>query len=123
MADKELSLEELLAQHEALALKIAEIKSSKKAEVIESIKSQIKAYDITVTDLFEWQQTEVPKRGRKPGGEASGGSTKEKLPPKYRNPANYNETYAGRGKPPSWYTTYKENNGGDVSRLLIENQK
>jgi len=120
MAEKELSLEELLAQHEALAAKIAEIKSSKKAEVIEAIKAQIKAYDIVVTELFDWQQ-EPQKRGRKPSGEAAG--TKEKLPPKYRNPANYNETYAGRGKPPVWYTTYKENNGGDVSRLLIENQK
>jgi DNA-binding protein H-NS len=118
MADKELTLEELLAQHEALAAKIAEIKSSKKAEVIESIKAQIKAYDIAVNELYEWQQ-EAPKRGRKPGGEASGGSTKEKLPPKYRSSVDPSLTWSGRGKHPAWIKVFVDN-GGNLDDWLIK---
>ncbi len=32
-----------------------------------------------------------------------------KVAPKYRNPANADETWAGRGKPPRWLATYLDN--------------
>lgn len=41
-----------------------------------------------------------------------------KVAPKYRNPANAGETWAGRGKPPRWLATYLEN-GRNIEEFLI----
>jgi DNA-binding protein H-NS len=41
-----------------------------------------------------------------------------KVEPKYRNPANAGETWAGRGKPPRWLATYLDN-GRRIEEFLI----
>lgn len=41
-----------------------------------------------------------------------------KVEPKYRNPANAAETWAGRGKPPRWLATYLDN-GRKIEEFLI----
>ncbi|QNP41407.1 H-NS histone family protein [Lysobacter solisilvae (ex Woo and Kim 2020)] len=41
-----------------------------------------------------------------------------KVAPKYRNPANAGETWAGRGKPPRWLATYLDN-GRKIEEFLI----
>jgi DNA-binding protein H-NS len=41
-----------------------------------------------------------------------------KVAPKYRNPANAEETWAGRGKPPRWLATYLDN-GRKIEEFLI----
>lgn len=41
-----------------------------------------------------------------------------KVAPKYRNPANAGETWAGRGKPPRWLATYLDN-GRNIEEFLI----
>jgi len=43
------------------------------------------------------------KRGRKPRGSKLKG---RKVPPKYRNPKNRSETWAGRGATPRWLRAY-----------------
>jgi DNA-binding protein H-NS len=44
-----------------------------------------------------------------------------KVEPKYRNPANAEETWAGRGKPPRWLATYLDN-GRRIEEFLIAPQ-
>jgi len=47
------------------------------------------------------------KRGRKPGRPAGSGSRAGgKVAPKYRNPANPDEVWSGRGMTPRWLTAY-----------------
>ena len=41
-----------------------------------------------------------------------------KVAPKYRNPANAQETWAGRGKPPRWLAMYLDN-GRAIEEFLI----
>lgn len=53
-----------------------------------------------------------PRRGRKPGKVAKSGKTKRsgkrgKVKPKYRNPANPAQTWAGRGLSPAWFKALK----------------
>ena len=42
-----------------------------------------------------------------------------KVAPKYRNPANAEETWTGRGKQPRWLAEYT-NNGRKVEEFLIQ---
>ena len=42
-----------------------------------------------------------------------------KVAPKYRNPANTDETWAGRGKPPRWLATYLDQ-GRTLEEFLIK---
>lgn len=48
---------------------------------------------------------EAPRRGRPPGSKNKAGRKSlrgRKVAPKYRNPANRSETWAGRGLQPKW---------------------
>ena len=45
--------------------------------------------------------------------------TTGKVPPKYRNPANAEETWTGRGKQPRWLAAYTSA-GRSVEEFLIE---
>ena len=48
----------------------------------------------------------APKRGRKPGRQPRKGPLAgRKIKPKYRNPADHSQTWAGRGNKPRWLTT------------------
>ncbi|OQS45686.1 hypothetical protein B0T49_21250 [Chromobacterium violaceum] len=42
-----------------------------------------------------------------------------KHPPRFRNPANYNETWTGLGRKPLWVQTYLDN-GGELDSLRIK---
>ncbi len=44
---------------------------------------------------------------------------KRKIPPKYRNPENPRQTWAGRGKKPRWVVAH-EKAGGDKEDLRIK---
>ena len=46
------------------------------------------------------------------------GSKLGKVEPKYRNPSNSAETWAGRGKPPRWLSVYLDN-GRKLEEFLI----
>lgn len=111
----DLSLDELIAQHEALAKQIAEIKTAKKAEVIEQIKKQIAAYDLVVADLFDWQQ-ESAKKTRAPRGTAA---PKVKGEPMYRSSVDPTLTWTGKGRKPAWIQTFLDN-GGKLDDWLIK---
>jgi DNA-binding protein H-NS len=78
------SLQELLAQKEALEQQIAQIKKAERADALENARSLIDTFDLTVDELF--------------GKQKSSGKT---VAVKYRNPET-GETWTGRGRAPRW---------------------
>jgi len=46
--------------------------------------------------------------------------TGKKLPAKYRNPANPEQTWSGKGRPPEWFVDYLKVVGQTKDQLLIQ---
>lgn len=51
-----------------------------------------------------FEQVFGPGRAKKPVTNGDGGQNKKAVAPKYRNPANPLQTWAGRGKRPKWFS-------------------
>ena len=81
-----------------------------------------KAEGYTIAELFGG--VPVTKSSAKPAVAPSSarkttkGYKLGKVAPKYRNPANAEETWAGRGKPPRWLATYLDQ-GRQIDEFLI----
>ncbi|ENO91791.1 H-NS family nucleoid-associated regulatory protein [Thauera mechernichensis] len=78
------SLQELLAQKEALEQQIAQIKKAERADALQNARSLIGTFDLTVDELFGKQKSSV-----------------KAVAVKYRNPET-GETWTGRGRAPRW---------------------
>jgi DNA-binding protein H-NS len=83
------SLQELIAQKEALELEIERTKNKDRGDAIAKVRALMDEYGLTSADL-------APKRGPKP--RAGKGS---KVAAKYRNAAT-GDTWSGRGLQPKW---------------------
>jgi DNA-binding protein H-NS len=83
------SLQELLAQKEAIEREIELTKKRERADAIARVRSLMAEYGLTLADL-----------GGK-GPAASPKATTGKVPPKYRNAAT-GDTWSGRGLQPNW---------------------
>lgn len=59
-----------------------------------------KAEGYSIAELFGAAAPSAPRAAKAPARKTSKGTGK--VAPKYRNPANPSETWAGRGKPPRW---------------------
>jgi DNA-binding protein H-NS len=83
------TLQELIAQKEALERQIAEAERQGKADGIAKVRALMTEHGLTVADLSE--------------GRASGKSTGkgQKVAPKYRDPES-GKTWTGRGVAPKW---------------------
>jgi len=85
------TLQELMAQREALERQIEQTKKQERGEAIERVKALMAEYGLTVADL-----------GSRPtGGRAKKGKSAGKVAAKYRN-ASTGETWSGRGLQPRW---------------------
>ena len=78
------SLQELLAQKEALEQQIAQIQKAERADALQNARSLIGTFDLTVDELFGKQK-----------------SIGKAVAVKYRNPET-GETWTGRGRAPRW---------------------
>lgn len=78
------SLQELLAQKEALEQQIAQLKRAERADALQNARSLVETYDLTVDELFGRQR-----------------SAAKAVAAKYRNPET-GETWTGRGRAPRW---------------------
>lgn len=98
---------ELLAEKEALEVRLAEMRSNEIADVVGRIQRLMSDYGLTVEDIAGKR-----RRGR-PAGSKSQVSTKAKtgLPPKYMDPKT-GATWSGRGRAPAWL-------GKNRSKFLI----
>lgn len=78
------TLQELLAQKEALEQQIAQIKKAERENALRDARNLVEAFDLSVDELFGKQKT-------------SGRSAAVK----FRNPET-GETWSGRGRAPRW---------------------
>lgn len=115
---QELNLDDLLAQQEALAKKIADARKLKKDEAIRDVVAIIKKYAITVKDLsgaFGYEVPELTTRTKQTRGPAT---------PKYTYTVDgvvYN--WAGRGaKLPKTLLTFLETNKITVEQFKADSQ-
>lgn len=83
------NLKDLLAQQDALAKRIADVRAAEKAKTIETVREMIADYGLTPVDCGFRGQTigTSPRRG-------------DVVIPKYRGPNG--ETWSGRGRAPNW---------------------
>ena len=95
---------QLVAEKEALEAKLAEMRASEIAGVIEKIQGLMAEYELTVDDIAAKR-----RRGRPAGGGKAKVATKAKseLPPKYLDPKT-GATWSGRGRVPAWLGKNRE---------------
>jgi len=86
------TLQELMAQREALERQIEQTKTQERGEAIEKVKAMMAEYGLTVADLGSRAPASKPKKGKSAG---------KKVAAKYRNPST-GETWSGRGLQPRW---------------------
>ncbi|HEV8693035.1 MAG TPA: H-NS histone family protein [Lysobacter sp.] len=89
------------------------------AAVRKKLSELARAEGYTIAELFGGasapKQAAVPGKARK----STKGYKLGKVAPKYRNPANNAETWAGRGKPPRWLAVYLDK-GRNLDEFLIK---
>ncbi|SDD55901.1 DNA-binding protein H-NS [Cupriavidus sp. YR651] len=97
---------QLLAEKEALEVKLSQMRADEVASVVEKIRSLMAEYGLTEQDI-------APKRrrGRPAKSGASDLGVKAPLPPKYLDPKT-GKTWSGRGRAPAWL-------GKNPKRFLI----
>lgn len=86
-----------------------------KAKVIDRIVRLASDNGISATQIVEALRAVKPARQKRATKKI--GTTRGKVAPKYRNPANAEQTWTGRGKPPLWALELK--NAGSLDSALI----
>lgn len=86
------TLQELMAQREALEQQIENTKKQERGDAIEKVKALMAEYGLTVADLGSRGAPAKPKKAKSSGN---------KVAAKYRN-ASTGETWSGRGLQPRW---------------------
>lgn len=66
------------------------------------LRAMAKSEGYTIDELFGGGGSTPRAATRKVAKKSAAGRKLGKVPPKYRNPANKDETWAGRGKQPRW---------------------
>ena len=82
-----LSLEDLKALKKSVEKEIKGFRNRQKAEALKEIQAVAKKHGLSIDEVVGGK-----KKTRGP-----------KAPAKYRNPANADETWSGRGRQPAWY--------------------
>ncbi len=88
------TLQELMAQKEALERQIDQTRNQARNEAIEKVRTLMAEYGLTAADLGGKTAGKAARKPRTPG---TGG----KVAAKYRN-ASTGETWSGRGLQPRW---------------------
>ena len=86
----------------------------RKAELLASFRTQAEALGLDPAALA----SAFRKRGSARAHASGDGDGRSAVRPKYRNPKNPSETWAGRGAKPKWYEAHVKA-GGKVDDLLI----
>lgn len=82
-----LSMQELKALRNDVDKAILNFEKRKKAEAVQALQATAKELGYSLADLIA----------------EAGQSKKEKVPARYANPGNPEETWSGRGRQPAWY--------------------
>ncbi|MGE8258363.1 MAG: H-NS family nucleoid-associated regulatory protein [Stenotrophomonas sp.] len=110
-------LKALIAQAEKQQAKV--MTRPKAAAMRAKINQYVKDHGYTIEELYGDLSSPASARTKKPAGRKPGKSAGRKVAPKYRNPANPNETWSGRGRQPRWLAALVEK-GKSASDFLIK---
>ncbi|GAA5070661.1 H-NS family nucleoid-associated regulatory protein [Lysobacter panacisoli] len=89
------------------------------AQVRSKLTQLARAEGYSIAELFGGASaSKAAPATRAPARKARKGGSTAKVAPKYRNPANPSETWAGRGKQPRWLSAYT-NAGRKLEDFLI----
>lgn len=88
------TLQELMAQKEALERQIDQTRNEDRAQAIEKVRTLMTEYGLTAADLGGKTAAKTGRNSRNPG-------TGVKVAAKYRN-VSTGETWSGRGLQPRW---------------------
>ena len=81
------SFAELTALQTDVEKALADYQSRARTDAMKEMQAVAKKHGLSIDDV-------IGRKGKK---------AKPKAPPKYRNPANADETWSGRGRQPAWY--------------------
>jgi DNA-binding protein H-NS len=113
-------------QKDILAKKEAALKAESHGKVLIQIIKMAKDAELSlaeITSAFEGHKLKIPHKATEK--KSKNNSVKShtmkgvKLPPKYRNPLDQNQTWTGRGVDPSWVAKLRE--AGILESALIQN--
>lgn len=108
-------------QREALEKKEQALKSRSHDKVLAKIVQLAKEADLTAADIAKALGSTNPKAAKTaktPRVAKKGTLAGKKVAPKYRNPANPDQTWTGRGVSPTWVQALKAS--GTLESALIE---
>ena len=94
-------LAKIKKQKEILLKKEQALMSKSNDKVLAQIVKLAKDAGLTASDITKAMSSDKPAKAKSAKVAKKTGS-REKVAPKYRNPANHAETWTGRGKPTSW---------------------
>ena len=105
-------------QRELLDKKEQALKSKSHDKVLSKIVAMAKEAGLTASDITKALSSGKPaKAGKAPKAAKKGTLTGKKVAPKYRNPANHEQTWTGRGVSPTWVQALKA--AGTLESALI----
>ncbi len=84
------------------------------------LRAQAKAEGYTIEELFGGATATRKTATRKVAKKSTAGRKLGKVPPKYRNPDNKDETWTGRGKQPRWLVAELAKGNRKVEDFLIK---
>ena len=115
-ANTSTQIAKLQKQLAALEKKQAAASNARKSKALAKIVQLAKDAGLSAADVSAALKGGKTPRGRKPGLKKAG--TGAKVAPKYRNPANAEQTWTGRGKSPVWVAELKT--AGKLDTALIK---
>ena len=98
------TLQDLLAQREALDRHIEETRRNARKDAVAKVMTLVNEFGLTASDIFGG----APRAAGRPASPQAG----RKVAPKYRDPAT-GKTWTGRGRAPTWL------DGKDRAQFLI----
>lgn len=120
------SLQQVLAQIDALQQEAAKLRASEMKEVVARIREAIAHYGLTPDDLFPARPTRRRAQGSAAGESEAKPSRRRRSAttarsvgvPKYQDPGTA-KTWTGQGKRPKWFVAALES-GKQAEELLIK---
>lgn len=120
VANTAAQIAKLQKQLALLQKKEAAARDAKKERALTKIMQLAQDNGVTAVDIAQAFKQGASPRKRKAGTGKTGGSAggRAKVAPKYRNPANPEQTWTGRGKSPQWVAALRAE--GKLEEALIK---
>ena len=114
----ETQLAKLRKAKEAIEKKEKELLNRTQGKAVSRIVQIAADNGISAAQIIGAMKAGKTSKAKSPRKMKQGAGTRGKVAPKYRNPANPEQTWTGRGKSPIWVTELK--NSGSLESALIK---